>query len=119
MKLPSASIVTLLHPAQLALEIVAGPAVSPVGVSTSVSLVRTLPAIVRLGPVEVVPTTRRVLASAPLAPVNESSPATGGSLTQVTVTDTVAVEPPVEGVGERVGGGAGRVVAVVRRRAGR
>ena len=31
--------------------------------------------------------------------------ATGGSSTQVTVTDTVAVEPPVERVGERVEGG--------------
>ena len=48
-----------------------------------------------MGPVEVVPTTRRVLARAALAPVNESSPATGGSLTQVTVIDTVAVDPPL------------------------
>ena len=39
----------------------------------------------------------------------------GASLTQVTVTDTVAVEPPgVEGVGERVRGVPRRRVAVVR-----
>ena len=32
---------------------------------------------------------------APLAPLNVSSSATGASLTQVTVIETVAVEPPL------------------------
>ena len=40
-------------------------------------------------------TTRRVLPIALLAPLKVSSSATGASLTQVTVTDTVAVEPPL------------------------
>ena len=39
--------------------------------------------------------TRAVLPIAALAPVKVKSAATGGSLTQVTVTETVAVEPPL------------------------
>jgi hypothetical protein len=73
-KVPSAFKVTLLQPTQAELLNVPATAVSPVGVSTSVSLLNTLPAIIRFGPVEVVPTTRRVLARAALAPVNESLP---------------------------------------------
>src|SRR5688500_7014431 len=96
MRLPSASNVTLLHPAQLALLIDAGPAVNPdAGLSMSVSLARTRPATVRFGRDDVVPTTKRVLANAGLTPVNESSPAIGGSLAQVPVPATVAVDPPL------------------------
>ena len=40
-------------------------------------------------------TTRLVLPIAPFSPLNVSSSATGASLTHVTVTDTVAVEPPL------------------------
>ena len=40
-------------------------------------------------------TTNVVLPTALLAPLKVSLSATGGSLTQVTVTDTVAVDPPL------------------------
>ena len=68
------------------------------GPSTSVSSAKMSPLIVLCSAATVgapsvgSSTTNTVL---PMAPVNESSPATGGSLTQVTVTDTVAVDPPL------------------------
>ena len=89
------------------------------GVSTSVSLARTLPAVARCGPVVVVPTARRVLARAPLAPVNESSPATGGVVDRGDgdvagddVAEVVGAGPVVDLEGDGAGPG-GRVLAGV------
>ena len=71
------------------------------GPSMSVSPARMSPVIVFFGllsagaPSSGSLTTSAVLPTAPLAPLNVSSSATGASLTQVTVIDTVAVEPPL------------------------
>ena len=98
-KSPSASMTTV--PPSLVAKVPGGDATSGPGPSTSVSPARMSPVIDFFGPATVGGpsvgslTTRAVLPTALLAPLNVSSSATGASLTQVTVTETVAVEPPL------------------------
>ena len=98
MKSPSASIVT--DPPSLVANVPAVTVSGP-GPSMSLSPARMSPVIDFFGlPSAGAPssgslTTRLVLPIAPLAPSNVSSSATGASLTHVTVTDTVALEPPL------------------------
>ena len=108
LKSPSASIVTV--PPSLVANvpgvIVSGPgpsmSVSPARMSPVISLCgRSVTGAVSVGsgvvgrPSDGSLTFRVVLPTALLAPLNVSSSATGASLTHVTVTETVAVEPPL------------------------
>jgi hypothetical protein len=98
LKSPSASSVT--EPPS-ALATVPATTTSGPGPSTSESFERIVPATVLAGPEALgAPsvaslTTSVVLPIAPFAPLKLSAPATGASFTQVTVIDTVAVEPPL------------------------
>jgi hypothetical protein len=98
MKSPSDSMVT--EPPSFVAN-VPGTTVSEPGPSTSTSPARMSPVMLFLGlesvgaPSDGSFTTRDVLPIAPLAPSKVSSSATGASGTHVTVTETVAVEPPL------------------------
>ena len=95
MKSPSDSIVT--EPPSLVAN-VPGVTVSGPGPSMSVSPARMSPLIVFFGCVGFGAASSGSFTTSavfPIAPANVSSSATGASLTQVTVIDTVAVEPPL------------------------